>query len=138
MTRETDITLDSLPRMNIYNAANPDLMLSIHHNSLTDGSDLALVRGLLPLYCNDAGRLLAKSVGNSLGVELNRFERVTRYQMLFMCRSHRFPSALIEMSFICNPDEYEFGMSPAGVSRSADGLAKGIIEWIDNQQKWVR
>ena len=138
MMRETDITMDSLERIVKYMDTYPDLLLSIHHNSLTDGSDLSLVRGVLPLYCDDAGRLLAKSVGPAVASELNRYERATRSQLLFMCRSHKFPSALIEMSFISNPDEYEFTANPAGIQRSANALANGIIAWIDNQQKWVK
>ena len=138
MMRETDITMDSTERMATYNEAYPDLLLSVHHNSLGDGSDLAFVKGLLPLYCNDAGRLLAKSIGHTAATELNRYERAARYQILFMCWGHKFPSALIEMSFICNPEEYEFALSPAGVQRSADAIADGIISWIDNQQKWVK
>jgi len=138
MMRETDKAMDSLERMIMYNDVYPDLLISIHHNSLVDSSDLSLVRGHLPLYCNDAGRLLAKSMGSALAEELNRFERAARYQMLFMCRSHKFPSALIEMSFISNPDEYEFTTTTIGIQRSAEGLAKGIVQWIDNQQQWVK
>ena len=140
MMRETDITVESLERMTEYNDVNPDFLVSVHHNSLIDGyaSDLAFVRGVLPLYCNEAGRLLAKSVGHTIATELNRYERATNYQMLFMLRSHKFPSALFEMAFITNPDEYEFANSAAGVQRSADAIAKGIVTWIDDQQKWVK
>jgi len=138
MIREKDETVDIYSRMDTYNALNPDLLISVHHNSLGDTQDLSLVRGLLPLYCNDAGRLLAKSVGRVSAAELFRYERDTRYQSLAMLRSHRFPSTLLEMSFMTNPDEYEFGNSAAGIERSADGIAKGVIAWIDDQQKFLK
>ena len=138
MTRDKDATVSIAERVDIFNKSKADLAVSIHHNSLPDTSDLSLVRGLLGLYCDEAGRLLAKSVSKATAAELNRFERDVRYQTLGVMRSHRLSVALMEMSFITNPDEFEFEYSPESVQRSADGIAKGIIAWIDNQAKFVK
>jgi N-acetylmuramoyl-L-alanine amidase len=42
------------------------------------------------------------------------------------------------MSFITNPDEYEFAVSAEGVRRSVEGIVNGVLAWIDDQQKWVK
>ena len=138
MIRESDETVDIYKRMDMYNEINPDLLISIHHNSLGDAQDNTRVRGVLGLYCNDSGRLLAKSTSSAISSGLNRVERDVRYQALAMLRSHRFPAALFEMSFITNPDEYEFTASAEGVRRSADAVAEGVLKWIEDQQKWAR
>ena len=139
LTRSTDITLATpSARMEIFNRLNPDLMISVHHNSLGDAQDNSLVRGYLGLYTNDSGRLLTKSVSRVLSAELNRFERAPRYQAVGVLRNHKFPATLLEMSFITNPDEYEFANSAEGVRRSADGIAKGVLAWIEDQQKWLK
>jgi len=144
MTRESDISMGATSsaavsrRMAVLVAAKPDLMISVHHNSMTDAQDNTYIRGFLGLYTNDSGRLLTKSVSRVLSAELNRFERAPRYQALGVLRNYKFPATLLEMSFITNPDEYEFSASAEGVRRSVDGIANGILAWIDDQQKWVK
>ena len=137
MTRETDATVDIYYRMDMLNEINPDLCISVHHNSLADARDLSLVRGLLGLYCDDSGRLIAKSVSASLASELSRLERKVSYQMLAMLRNHKFAATLIEVSFISNPAEFDFTMNPVNIDKSADGIAKGVIKWLDNQAKFI-
>ena len=138
MTRTIDETVDIYKRMDMYNAINPDLLISLHYNSLGDAQDNSRVRGYLGLYCNDSGRLLAKALSGAVSSELNRVEREVRYQALAMLRSHRFPATLCEMGFITNPDEYEIAASEEGVRRSAGAVAEGVLKWIDDQQKWLK
>jgi len=139
MTRETDIFIVTpAARMDIFNEVNPDLMISVHHNSLGDAQDNSLIRGYLGLYHNESGRLFSASMSRAITEELNRFERTVRHQAVGVLRNHKFPSTVLEMSFISNPDEYEFAVSAEGVRRSADGIANGVLAWIDDQQKWVK
>lgn len=139
MTRETDVRVDVAPdRTDLLNKIRPDLVLSVHHNSMADASDNARTRGYLGLYCDDSGKLLAKNVSRETAKELNRVERNTNYQTLAMLRNHRFPATLLEMSFMTNPDEYEFALSAEGVKRSAEGIAKGVVAWIDAQAQFVK
>jgi len=138
MTRESDETVDIYGRMDMYNEITPDLLISLHYNSLGDAQDNSRVRGYLGLYCNDSGRLLAKACSSAISSALNRAERDVRYQALAMLRSHRFPATLCEMAFISNPDEYEFSTGDEGINRSADAVAEGVLKWIDYQQVWVK
>ena len=133
MIREIDETVDIYSRMDTLNKINPDLCVSIHHNSLGDNTDNSRTRGLLVLYCNDSGRLLAKSCSGSISKNLNRVERNVAYQSLAMLRNHKFPAALMEMLFLTNPDEYETACDPVTVTRSAKAVAEGIVAWTVNQ-----
>jgi len=137
MIRETDETVDINSRMDTLNKIDPDFCISIHQNSLGDTTDNSLTRGLLGLYCDDSGRLLANSCADVISSELNRAERPAQYQMLAMLRNHKFPAALFEMLFISNPDEYETACDPANIQRSAAAIADGIVAWIDNQAKFA-
>ncbi|MCL2096067.1 MAG: family 10 glycosylhydrolase [Oscillospiraceae bacterium] len=141
MTRAGDITLATpSARMEILNQINPDFMISVHHNSVGDAQDNTYVRGFESLYTNDSGRLLAKSVSRVVSSELNRLERSrsARYQAVGVLRNHKFPSTVLEMSFMTNPDEYEFANTAEGASRSADAIVSGVQAWIDDQQRWVK
>jgi N-acetylmuramoyl-L-alanine amidase len=55
-----------------------------------------------------------------------------------MLRNHRFPATLLEMSFMTNPDEYEFAHSAEAVRRSAAGIAKGVVAWVEAQTQFVK
>ena len=137
--RETDVRIETpSERMEMFNKINPDLMISVHHNSMDDGQDNTRIKGYLGLYKNDSGRLLTKSMSRVIALELNRYERTPREQNVGVLRNHKFPSTLLEMSFITNPEEYEVAVSAEGVRRSADAIAKGVVAWIDDQQKWVK
>ena len=138
MTRQTNITFDVASRAFYLNDLNPDLAISLHYDSLGDDRDISRISGVTPLYVRYSGRLLASTVGRVLAEELNRRLRDTRYQALGIARNHRFPIALIEMGFITNAPEYEFAQSAEGVRRTAMALANGIVEWIDEQARWVR
>ena len=138
MTRESDVRVELGDRPFIMNDAGIDLGVSVHYNSMTDAQDNTLIRSVLPLYSNESGRLLAKSVGRGLASEINRFLRDTRFMELGVARSHKYPVALIEIAFITNPDEYEFAVSEEGVWRSAQGIANGIIEWLDAQAQFIK
>jgi N-acetylmuramoyl-L-alanine amidase len=138
MTRETDITFELADRAFFINDANPDLLISIHYNSMGDAQDNTRINGVLQLYSNESGRLFATSVGRGLAAELNRFLRDTRFMDLGIARNHKFPAALIEIAFITNPDEYEFALSAEGIQRSAQGIANGVTAWIDAQARFVR
>jgi N-acetylmuramoyl-L-alanine amidase len=146
MTRETDIKMvpdgdaarEASERAVFMNAANPDLAISIHYNSMGDDRDNWRTRGLLPLYTNDAGRLASQTIGNVTGAELNRSVREMNHQTLVLARNHKYPTAYMEMAFITCPDEYEFAQSAEGVRRSAEALAKGVVAWIDAQAQFIK
>jgi N-acetylmuramoyl-L-alanine amidase len=139
MTRTADVFVQTPgARMDIFNAADPDLMISVHHNSLGDAQDNTFIRGYLGLWHNDAGRLFTRSMSRAVASELNRVERAPRHQAVGVLRNHKFPSTVLEMSFMTNPDEYEFAAGAEGVRRSAEAIANGVLAWIDDQQQWVR
>ncbi|MCL2099890.1 MAG: family 10 glycosylhydrolase [Oscillospiraceae bacterium] len=138
MTRESNRTFALADRAFFANDAEPDLLVSIHYNSMGDAQDNTRIRSVLPLYSNESGRLLTTNIGRGLSEGINRVLRDTRYQDLGIARNHKFPAALIEVAFITNPDEYEFAMSAEGNRRTAQGIADGIVMWLEAQQRFIK
>lgn len=144
LTRETDVNFDgatsaarSTRRVMTLNDLNPDIAISLHYNSMPETNNHARIRGVLPLYVRYSGRLLATAVGRALSEDLNRHLRDTRNQTLAINRNHRFPVALMEIGFISNAAEFEFAMSAEGTRRTAQGLARGFVEFIDAQAEFL-
>ncbi len=136
-TRESDITIDLYERMDLFNKINPDMLVSVHHNSVTESSNAGKARGFLSLYSNNSGVLLAKTLSETVSDELCRLERQCSYQQLAVCRNHRFPSALVEMSFICNAEEYQWTLDKQNIERSADALVNATLEYYKIQEAYL-
>ncbi len=69
-------------------------------------------------------------MGRSVASSLDRAYRETRWQALAMCRCPKFPSALIEVGFMTNVEEYEFMTSARGIELGAQGVADGILAYF--------
>lgn len=136
-TRTIDTTVDIYERLDMISDVVPDLLISIHHNSVGDSVNASKARGVLGLYSNNSGIMLADCVSSSVANNLNRYKRKTAYQMLAMARDHRFPSTLTEMSFISNAEEFQWTLSEGNFERSADAVVQGILDFYNKQQAYL-
>ena len=130
LLRGEDETFDLLARAAALESLAPDLAVSLHQNSMGYTADITKIRGTLGLWCQAGGWLLADSVGRSVASSLDRAYRETRWQALAMCRCQKFPSALIEVGFMTNVEEYEFMTSARGIELGAQGVADGILAYF--------
>ena len=132
-----DSTVSLYARMDILNEVNPDLAISIHHNSVNSNANALKANGFLALYSNNSGVLLAKTVSRTVCRQLNRYERTPSYQQLAVARNHRFPSALFEMSFISNIEEYQWTVTPGNYDRSAAAVVSGVLNYYRAQEAYL-
>lgn len=137
MTRSDDSTVTLDERIEFLAGIIPDLMISVHHNSVDDTVNASKARGYLGLYSNASGLLLAESVSDTVCFELSRYQRATAYQALAVARNHRFPSTLCEMSFISYPEEFSRTVADGSYKNSAKAIAKGILEFYERQEKYL-
>ncbi len=135
-TRTEDVTYDLYERLDMISAVVPDLLISVHHNSVADSVNATRARGYLGLYSNNSGIMLAETVSDSVCSSLNRYQRTTAYQMLAMARDHRFPSTLCEMSFISNIEEFQWTLTQGNIDRSAQALCDGILDFFEKQEAY--
>lgn len=136
-TRTDETTVDLYQRMDLFNEVNPDLVVSIHHNSVPSGTNAQKARGFVALYSNNSGVLLANTLSDVITNKLSRQQRATSYQQLAVCRNHRFPSALLEMSFISNPEEYQWTLTKGNCEKSAQAIVDGLIEYYKIQEGYL-
>jgi N-acetylmuramoyl-L-alanine amidase len=129
LTREDDSTVPIMERVERLIGLRPDLAISLHHNSLDYTADVRFVRGTLGLWWADGGELLADCLAQSVASALSRPKLTTSRQKLALCRNPKFPSALIEIGFMTNAEEYEF-MLNGGAQRAADGIADGVLRYF--------
>lgn len=135
-TRTEDVTFDLYERLDMISAVVPDILVSVHHNSVADSVNATRTRGYLGLYSNNSGLLLADTVADAVCENLNRFKRTTAYQKLAVARDHRFPSTLCEMSFISNVEEFEWTLTEGNIDRSAQALCDGVLDFFEKQEQY--
>ena len=136
-TRSGDVTVDLMDRVRALIGQEPDLFISLHQNSLGYSSDIRRVRGTVGLWWADAGALPAETISRALAEALGFKHRDTAQQMLAVCRNPKFPSCLIEVSFVTAVEEYEY-MLHGGAETAGRAVARGVLDYYSEQQKWLK
>ena len=126
--------VDIYDRMDAVDEIAPDLLLSIHQNSMPQNSDISHIRGVVGLYWTESGRSLADCVAEEIAIALGRLKRDTTGQRLAMLRNYKFPSALIEIGFVTSAEEFEALVAPGGIELTAQAIADGVLKWFETQQ----
>jgi len=137
MSRSEDATVSLTERIDLLTAADPDLSVSVHHNSTHETTDANTVGGTLGLYWSEAGLSLADHVKKGVLSALHTEDNGTRRQMLALCRNPRFPQTLVEVSFICAPSEYHLALRDSYARDAAQGILDGILSWYAMQAEIV-
>ena len=135
LTREDDSYVALTERMKFVEELSPDLMISVHQNSMDYNVDITKVRGLMALYWEYAGKLLSETMADSMSLALGRLNRGASTQRLAMVRCERYPSTLIEVGFMTNVEELERTSSPDGIETAAQAIADGVIEYYRRQSE---
>lgn len=137
MTRTLDNTVSLNERMDFLLRENPDLSVSVHHNSVNEKKDANAATGSLGLYWSPAGRSLARYVYRPVSEALVLRDHGYRSQKLALCRNHRFPQALIETAYICSPGDYELSLRADYVPTCAKAMKQGILDWYAMQARYL-
>ncbi len=128
LTRESDVYISLIDRINYANSLNPDIYLSIHHNSLPYNST---INGYETYYGRDYSLSLANIVHKHLlestgfinnGIEKADF-RVIRYTHM--------PAALIEVGYLSNRYEEQKMLVPKFQDNVAMSLESSIKEYFN-------
>lgn len=134
LTREDDSYVALTDRMNYVEQLSPDIMISVHQNSMDYSVDITKVRGLMALYWEYAGKSLSETMASTLSRALGRSDRGAATQRLAMVRCERYPSTLIEVGFMTSVEEYERICSPDGIETAAQAIADGVLEYYAKQK----
>lgn len=136
--RECEIDVPIADRMQTLIDIQPDLMISIHQNSMPYTSDITKIRGVVGLYWSDSGYMLTDIIGESIAIALNKLDRSPTKQRLAMVRNPKFPSTLVETCFITSVEEYERMMKADAVDTIAKAIADGVLDYYEAQRKYLK
>ncbi len=135
--RDCEIDVPIADRMQTLIDVQPDLMISIHQNSMPYTSDITKIRGLVGLYWADSGYMLTDVMGEVMSDALGKLDRSPTKQRLAMVRNPKFPATLIETCFITSVEEYEVMMQPHAIDTIARSVADGVLAYYENQRQYL-
>ncbi|NPV53767.1 MAG: hypothetical protein HPY71_09625 [Firmicutes bacterium] len=80
------------------------------------------------------GKLLASSIQSELVQELGRVDRGVKGAGFYVLRHTKAPAALVEVAFISNPGEEELLGTPGFRASAAQGIYKGLVQFLKGFQ----
>lgn len=130
MTRVDDVDVSLNDRVAFARGKNVDLLISVHNNALPDGRDPNKEHGTSTYWYHPQSQELARVLKNAEAKELGFPDIGARYQNLALCRPSAMQAVLVEVGFVCNPDEYAKLISPTFQDKAARGLVKGLLTYF--------
>ncbi|EDX85354.1 N-acetylmuramoyl-L-alanine amidase domain protein [Synechococcus sp. PCC 7335] len=133
MTREGDDDLFPRDRVEVIDATEPTMALSIHYNALPDAGDALNTAGIGTFWYYPQAHDLATFLHDYLVDNLGRESYGVFWNNLALTRPSVTPSVLLELGFMINPEEFEWITDEAAQKELAKTLADGVQAWIENQ-----
>ncbi len=109
---------------------NPDILVSIHNNSVGDGDDPRMRRGTQTFYLFPWSKLLAEEVHRSMLLDLGTKDRGCIRRNLYITRYPGCPSILVEPEYLVLPDQEKKFLDPAYRLRLAGAIVDGIRRFV--------
>lgn len=135
MIREEDVTVENESRPKTAIEEEGDLYVSIHLNSLEEDSDAT--QGAEAWYAdlrNDDSDVLAQMVVDELSKEVGMKNRgIKLSNKLIVLKYNGIPACLVECGFISSATEREKLFSADYQKQVAQGIANGIIKFLENE-----
>ena len=131
MTKETDIFIPLLQRVNIADDAKAQLFISIHHNAATNHR----ARGYsvyAPRDCSKhpgASLVLAADIQYELQKLPQVVDRGVNFADFVVLRAN-MPAVLVELGFISNPTEELMIGAPSRQKIEAAAIAEGVMRYL--------
>lgn len=133
MTRVDDREIDLAPRVSTAERANATAFVSIHANALS--LSRPEVNGVETYYSSSSslGRQLAQSIQENLVDETDMGDRGTKTARFYVLTQTSMPAALVEVGFVTGEEDAPLLASSAFRSRIADGIGRGILDYLQGR-----
>ncbi len=132
LTREAD-PLPLRDRHARLQELDPDIVISLHNNSVGDGQDPRLIHGTQTFYLHPWSKPLAEAVHHSILRKLETPDRGCIRRNLYITRFPGCPTILIEPEYIILPDHEKKFMDPTYRQRLAGAIVEGISKFVESQ-----
>ncbi len=130
MTRTSDVPLDLGPRVALAEAADADVLVSIHNNALPDGVNPFTNNGTSVFYNHGPSLPLARAVQRGLVQNLGLRDLGVGRGDLALVRPTWQPSILTEGLYMIVPEQEAALRSSEGQRRYAQGVIDGLRSWL--------
>lgn len=132
MTRDADTDVGLYDRADIANGLHTDLFVSIHCNAAEDHDDF---QGLYVYHYpgSTAGAALAQSIQTAAADATGAVDRGIEHANFVVLRESDMPAVLVETGFMTCPAELERLVDSAYQTRMVQGVAQGIIRFLDRR-----
>jgi N-acetylmuramoyl-L-alanine amidase len=116
-------------RLEIAEAADADVLISIHLNAPNEQQAPWIVDGTRTFYEEPLSRALARALHDSVSTAMRQRRRGVSEAPLVVLRSTWFPSVLIEGTCLVMPEREAWLRTPAGIEAYATGIVRGLAAW---------
>lgn len=130
LTRKQDNDPSLASRIDLSRKLKPDLLISVHANSLSEGVDLSKVEGLSVFYYNDLSKAAAKGVFDTTKQMLARPDKGLVQKKFFVTKGTWCPSYLYETGFVPNPNDYDFLTNDEDQNKLVNSMATATINYF--------
>ena len=129
LTRDgvTSTMLDIYRRVEFANANGADLFISVHAN----GDTLPAMQGAEVYWNQRQSRPLAEYIAQELATATGRKPAGVFFASFGVIRQTETPAALVETGYMTNPEEGERYGDPAFLNQCAEGIARGVIRYVE-------
>ncbi|MGD9677709.1 MAG: N-acetylmuramoyl-L-alanine amidase [Vulcanibacillus sp.] len=127
LTRDTDVYVELIDRVEFANSVNPDIFISIHHNSIPYKST---IHGTETYYTRSDSYVLTKTIHKNLVMSTGFTDRGIDTEDFKVTKYTDMPATLIEVGYMSNRVEEQTMKDPYFQDNVARGLEKGIKEYF--------
>lgn len=133
LLRNDDTTLGTYHRTRMANAAEPDIHLTIHHNSSTSkaASGCACFYFENRCYHSRTGKRLAGYIVDAVSQRLGRVDLHTHGRNYACLREVKPLSVIADLGYLSHPEEGPSLVDPEIVSREASAILEGLKAYLD-------
>jgi N-acetylmuramoyl-L-alanine amidase len=130
-TRRSDVFLELREISAIANRYEPDLFVSIHHNSSTDAN----IAGLETYYYHAPSVPLANAVHAALVNALPVKDRGVRKAQFYVINHTTAPAILVELGYVSNSAERQELNTIQRQKKAAEAIADGVVQYLRQQRR---
>jgi N-acetylmuramoyl-L-alanine amidase len=132
LTRSDDREVDLAPRVDVSDAVNADLFVSIHANAIS--MSRPDVNGIETYYYySTAAARLAETIHNSLLNSTGMNDRGVRQARFYVLTETSMPAVLVEVGFVTGREDAVRLGSAAARSQIAAAIADGILRYVQQR-----
>lgn len=128
MVRTEDRFISLAERVEVTNAVDPKIFVSIHVNALITNPAIS---GLQTYYYSTAGKNLGAVIHKQLLGDIGMADGRIRHANFWVCKYTNAPSVLLELGFMTNVAERKKLVNDSYQDDLAKSVAKGIVKYLD-------